>query len=74
MVIYFHPQPGTPGTGPAAVEGKEISLGFLDSLVDKRGPLVGTSGKDLPVSHRLPGWEPWPVVLKAHSNTRSHIS
>ena len=63
---------GTPGTSLAAVEGKEITPVFLDSTVDKLGPLVGTSGRDLYVSHRLLGWELWLAVRKAQPYPKSH--
>ena len=70
--VYFHHQVGTLGTSPAAVEGEEITPAVLESSVDKWVPLVGTSGKDLPVSHRLLGWEPWLAVRKAQQYTKSH--
>ena len=70
--VYFHHRSGTPGTTPAAVEGKEITPVVLDSSVGKWAPLVRTSGKDLPVSHHLLVWEPWLAVRKAQQYPKSH--
>lgn len=46
----FSPQSRTHRTGPAAVDVQEVVLHFGDLTIEWE-PLVGTSGRDLPVSH-----------------------